>query len=99
MNLLEKYQSGIQQLYIRYNVNQLHAFGSVLTDEFKESSDIDLIVSFNKIKIDDYASNYYNLKSSLEDVFKRPVDLPEENTLKNPYFKKSMEKQWQLIYG
>ena len=99
MNLLEKYRNDIQQLCIKYNVTQLYAFGSVLTDHFNESSNIDLIVNFDKINIDDYANNYYNLKFSLEDVFKRPVDLLEENALKNPYFKRSLEKQRQLVYG
>ncbi|RAJ33389.1 nucleotidyltransferase family protein [Pedobacter cryoconitis] len=73
-------------------ITQLYAFGSVLNGQFKESSDIDLIVSFDKAKIDDYASNYYKLKFSLEDAFKRPVDLLEEKALKNPYFKKIAEK-------
>lgn len=99
MNLLEKYKNDIQQLCIKYYVSQLYAFGSVLTDKFKESSDVDLIVNFDKIKIDDYANNYYNLKVSLENIFKRPVDLLEEKALKNPYFKKSIEKQRQLLYG
>jgi len=99
MNLLEKYQNDIQRLCIKYNVNQLYAFGSVLTDKFKESSDIDLIVNFDKIKIDNYANNYYNLKFSLEDVFQRPVDLLEEKASKNPYFNRSLEKKRQLVYG
>ncbi len=80
-------------------MDQLYAFGSVLTDQFKDSSDIDLIVNFDKIKINDYANNYYNLKFSLEDIFKRPVDLLEEKALKNPYFKRSLEKQRKLVYG
>ncbi len=99
MNLLEKYRNDIQLLCVKYNVSRLYALGSVLTDKFKESSDVDLIVSFDKVKIDDYANNYYNLKFSLEDVFKRPVDLLEEKALKNPYFNKLVEKQRQLVYG
>lgn len=99
MNLLEKYRNDIQLLCVKYNVSRLYAFGSVLTDQFKESSDIDLIVNFDKVKIDDYASNYYNLKFSLEDIFNRPVDLLEEKALKNPYFNRSVEKQRQLVYG
>ncbi|NRF37208.1 nucleotidyltransferase family protein [Pedobacter foliorum] len=99
MNLLEKYQNDIRELCIKYNVNQLYAFGSVLTDGFKDSSDIDLIVNFDKIKIEDYANNYYNLKFSLEDIFKRPVDLLEYKALKNPYFNREIEKQRQLVYG
>lgn len=99
MNLLEKYRNDIQLLCVKYNVSRLYALGSVLTDKFKESSDVDLIVSFDKVKIDDYANNYYNLKFSLEDIFKRPVDLLEEKALKNPYFNRLVEKQRQLVYG
>lgn len=99
MNLLEKYQNDIKLLCVKYNVSRLYALGSVLTDKFKDSSDVDLIVSFDKVKIDDYANNYYNLKFSLEDIFKRPVDLLEEKALKNPYFNKLAEKQRQLVYG
>ena len=99
MNLLEKYQNDIKLLCVKYNVSRLYALGSVLTDKFKDSSDVDLIVSFDKVKIDDYANNYYNLKFSLEDIFKRPVDLLEEKALKNPYFNKIVEKQRQLVYG
>ena len=99
MNLLDKYHYDIQRLCILYNVSQLYAIGSVLTDQFKDSSDIDLIVNFDQNKIDDYAENYYNLKFSLEDILKRPIDLLEGKALKNPYFNKSIEKHKQLVYG
>jgi predicted nucleotidyltransferase len=47
----------------------------------------------------DYADNYFDLKFSLEDTFKRSVDLLEEKAIKNPYFKKALDKNKQLIYG
>ena len=65
----------------------------------KESSDVDLIVNFDTIKIKDYADNYFAFKYSLEAIFTRPVDLLEEKALKNPYFNKLVEKQRQLVYG
>ena len=97
--LLNKYKNDIKQLCVKYNVNRLYAFGSVLDDRFKESSDVDLIVNFDTVKIEDYANNYYDLKFALEDVFKRPVDLLEEKALKNPYFINSVANQRQLVYG
>ncbi|MCX2480561.1 nucleotidyltransferase domain-containing protein [Pedobacter sp. MC2016-15] len=99
MKLLEKYQTEIDKMCRLYNVNQLFAFGSVLTDNFNDSSDVDLIVNFNIIKIEDYVSNYYNFKYSLESILQRPVDLLESKALKNPYFIKSVDNQKQLIYG
>jgi hypothetical protein len=46
----------------------------------------------------DYADNYFDLKFSLEDTFKRPVDLLEEKAIINPYFKRAIDKNMQLIY-
>ena len=80
-------------------MKSLYAFGSVLTDRCNDRSDVDLIVNFHDIKLLDYADNYFDLKFSLEDIFKRPVDLLEEKAIRNPYFKKSVEQTKQLIYG
>jgi predicted nucleotidyltransferase len=49
--------------------------------------------------MDHYAENYFNLKFALEDTLKRKIDLLEEKAIKNPYFKKSIENQCQLLYG
>ena len=70
---LETYKELIQGLCKKYNVNSLYAFGSVLTDKFNEKSDIDMIVSFKKIPLENYADNYFDLKFTLQDVLQRPV--------------------------
>jgi predicted nucleotidyltransferase len=49
--------------------------------------------------ISKYADNYYDLKFSLEDIFKKPVDLLEEKAIKNPYFLEAVNKNRRLIYG
>jgi uncharacterized protein len=82
-----------------HQVNSMHAFGSVLTDQFNESSDIDLVVDFNPINIEDYADNYFNLKFSLQNIFNRTIDLLERNAIKNPYFLKEMIQNSKRIYG
>jgi predicted nucleotidyltransferase len=83
----------------RYKVNKLFAFGSVLTPRFNDSSDIDLTVDFNKTEISDYFDNYFDFKYALEDVFGREVDLVEEQTIRNPYLKQTIESTKRLIYG
>ena len=99
MNRLETYTTEINTLCKVYKVKSLYAFGSVLTDQFNKESDIDLIVDFSKIDLENYADNYFNLKFSLEDIFKRPVDLLEEQAIKNPHFRKFVNQQRLLIYG
>lgn len=82
-----------------HKVKNLYAFGSVLTDYFNSKSDIDFIVDFLNMEVDEYTDNYYDLKFSLQDVLNRQIDLLEEKTLKNPYFKETVNKQRQLVYG
>ena len=96
---LEAYKDTIQNLCKKHNVNSLYVFWSVLTNRFNDSSDIDMIVSFKKIPLENYADNYFDLKFTLQDVLQRPVDLLEEQAIKNPYFLQNINKNKQLIYG
>jgi len=99
MKILEKYTPDIINLCKTHRVKSLYAFGSVLTENFNKESDIDLIVDFSNIDVEDYADNYYEFKFSLQEILKRPVDLLEEKAIKNPYFRLSVNKKRQLVYG
>jgi predicted nucleotidyltransferase len=99
MNILSNHTTQIKSLCETHNVKSLYAFGSVLTQDFNEKSDIDLIVDFFPLDVLEYGDNYYELKFSLENILNRPIDLLEEKALKNPYFKKNIINQRQLIYG
>lgn len=99
MEPLDRYISSITELCKTHKVKSLYAFGSVLTDKFNDESDIDLIVDFENLPIEDYVDNYFELKFSLEDILKRPIDLLEEKAIKNPYFKQSINQKKQLVYG
>jgi predicted nucleotidyltransferase len=53
MNRLETYTSDIIKLCDSHKVKSLYAFDSVLTDDFNKESDIDLIVDFSNIAVED----------------------------------------------
>lgn len=99
MELIDNNINKIKALCEKHKVTKLFVFGSVLTNRFNENSDIDFVVDFNKKNITDYFSNYFDLKYALEELFKRDVDLLEEQTIKNPYLKKNVEETKALIYG
>ena len=99
MKLLENNISQIVALCRKHKVSKLFAFGSILTNRFNDESDVDLLVSFNKSEVTDYFDNYFDFKYSLQDLFGRKVDLVEEQSIKNPYFRKSVDSTKQLIYG
>jgi predicted nucleotidyltransferase len=99
MNNLQSYKPHIAKLCEIHKVKKLYAFGSVLTEGFNTNSDIDLIVEFGTMKLEDYADNYFDFKFSLQEVLKRPIDLLEDKAIKNPYFRKTVEENKQLVYG
>ncbi len=99
MNTLTAYKNEINALCANHKVKSLYAFGSVLTPQFSKRSDIDLIVDFDEIDVNNYADNYFDFKFSLQEIFNRPVDLLEAQAIKNPYFKQVVNQTKQLVYG
>lgn len=65
MNELDTYKPQIIKLCESHKVKTLYAFGSILTNKFNSESDIDLIVDFVNISLEDYADNYFDFKFSL----------------------------------
>ena len=70
-------------------------FGSILTNEFKDDNDIDMLIQFSVMDL----NNYLDFKEKMELLFNRPVDLVENQAIKNPVFRKVVDKEKQLIYG
>ncbi len=89
----------LKMLCQKYEVSTMYAFGSVCTDKFNEKSDIDFLISFKNLTIEQYTDNYFDLHYKLQDLFERDIDLLTENSLSNPYFIKGIEQTKQLIYA
>lgn len=98
MKLIEINLQRIFELCKTHNVKTLSVFGSILTNRFKESSDVDMIVEFNNEDIDDYVSNYFNLKEALTSLFQHDVDLLEAKGIRNKYLLQNINRTKQVIY-
>jgi predicted nucleotidyltransferase len=78
----------------------MYAFGSVLTNRFNANSDVDILVDFSKdITYHTYADNFFGLHDDLRSLFGRDVDLVDETTVKNRFFKEELDETKYLIYG
>ncbi len=99
MNLIERNIEKLKKLCDKYNVSKLYVFGSAINGKFGKDSDIDFLVTFDKIELSEYADNYFDFKFSLEDLFNRKIDLLEEKAIKNPFLKQSIDTSKELIYG
>ncbi|WP_289028474.1 nucleotidyltransferase domain-containing protein [Algoriphagus marincola] len=83
----------------KYYVDTLVLFGSALKGPFTSESDIDFLVKFRSIPLEDYFENYINFKIELEKLLGRKVDLLEKQTLHNPYLVQSIDEDHLKIYG
>jgi predicted nucleotidyltransferase len=99
MKLIEQNKQKLNQLCVDHHVKQLYLFGSILTDQFNDESDIDMLIQFSTINLEDYFDNYMDFKEKLELLFERSVDLVENQAIKNPVFRKVVDREKQMIYG
>lgn len=97
--LIKRNRSELRRLGEKYQVSKMYVFGSVTNDSFSETSDIDILISFNDLPIDQYTDNFFELHDDLEKLFGRKVDLLTESSISNPFFKEELQKTRQLIYA
>lgn len=81
-----------------YQVSELYLFGSVLTNNFNNQSDIDFLVSFSS-KSNISLFDLQELKNKLSTLLHRNVDLIEKEGLTNPYRKQAILSSARKIYG
>ena len=90
----------IAELCRRHRVRRLAVFGSAARDDFDPaSSDIDLIVEFDEMPIEQYADNKWALEEELASRFSRRIDLLTWSSIQNPYFLNIVQQSYQPVYG
>ncbi len=99
MNSIEQHIESIKQLCVKHKVKSLFVFGSLFTDRYTGSSDIDLLVEFETISLEQYADNYYDFKFALEKILEKQVDLLEMKAITNPYFRQAVDRSKQVVYA
>lgn len=99
MDIIDQNRAEIIALCKKFKVNELYVFGSVLTAEFNNNSDVDFLVEFGDVELFNYFDNYMDLKKSLEKLLNRNIDLLEIKTIKNPILQRSIDRNKLKIYG
>lgn len=89
----------IADMCVRYHVKRLGIFGSAVTDEFDETSDLDVSVIFEREGFTGSFERYMGLKEELEELFGRPVDLVTADRIRNPVFAREVQETQEVIYA
>lgn len=83
-----------------YGVRRLEVFGSALRQDFDvRSSDIDVAVEFEPLPQNDGLRRYFDFKTQLESLLKRPVDLVELRAMENTRLKRIIERTKVPVYA
>ena len=77
----------------RYGVSKAALFGSVVKDQIRADSDVDILVEIEK---DISLLDFVGLKLELEQVLKTDVDVVEYDTIK-PLLREAILKEQQVI--
>ena len=81
-------------------VRRLDLFGSAAGGRFDESSsDVDVLVEFDRGRDFDYVEAYFALKDGLEEILRRPVDVVTVTSIRNPYFRDQVMRTREPLYA
>jgi hypothetical protein len=88
----------IEALCRRWAVRELSLFGSVIREDFGPSSDVDVLVSFSTGESWSLL-DLVRLRDELEALFGRHVDLVEKEAVRNPYRRRTILGDRQVLYA
>jgi predicted nucleotidyltransferase len=95
---VEVSEDAIASFCDRWKITEFALFGSILRDDFRPDSDVDVLVSFapdEKWSLWDIIA----MKEELEKLFGREVDLVQKDGLRNPFRRYEILSTKQVIYA
>ncbi|MCY6491571.1 nucleotidyltransferase family protein [Leptolyngbya sp. GGD] len=91
-------QDAIAQFCQKWKIVEFALFGSVLRDDFRDDSDLDVLVVFEEPR-DLSLSAWLDIREEISVLFGRKVDLIQKKLLKNPYSKAEILRTHRVIYA
>jgi predicted nucleotidyltransferase len=82
----------------RWKISEFSLFGSVLREDFRPDSDVDVLVTFEPgggITFD----NRVQMLDELGGIFGREIDLVEKDMIRNPFRRHEILKTKEVIYA
>jgi predicted nucleotidyltransferase len=91
-------QAMIADFCRRWHITEFSLFGSVLRDDFRPDSDVDVLVVFAPDTEFGW-EEWEKMDQELEAIFGRPVDLVEKDAVRNPFRRRDILKTRQVVYA
>ena len=82
----------------RHRLRELSIFGSVLRDDFRPDSDIDVLIELQPGEMMTI-ERFLSMRDELEALFGRPIDLVEKPLVRNPYRRSEILRTREVLYA
>jgi uncharacterized protein len=91
----------IEEFCRKWRIKEFALFGSVLTDEFRPDSDVDVLIAFEDVKPDlgPWGGAWETMREELQTLFGRRVDLVEKKLVRNPFRRHHILTTRRVIYA
>lgn len=95
---IEVPQEQIEAFCRKWKVREFALFGSVLRDDFRPDSDVDVLVTFEEgARYSLFDPGEMNME--LEAMFGRRVDLFQKNRIENPFQRRHILANHKVVYA
>ena len=88
----------IEDFCRRWKITEFALFGSVIRDDFRPDSDIDVLVTFEP-NAGHTLFDLVHMENELKEMFGRHVDLVERGGLRNPFRRREILSTMEVIYA
>jgi len=99
IDLISQKHDDLVELCRQFKVDHLDLFGSAATGGFDPaSSDLDFVIEFQDRKVPGLLNRYLDFAAALERLFGRHVDLLTPRSIRNPYFRETVNETRETLY-
>lgn len=82
----------------RWKIVEFALFGSVLRDDFRPDSDVDVLLRFEE-NAGWSLYDIVDMKDELKTIFGREVDVVEKEAIRNPYRRRTLLADQEVLYA
>lgn len=86
----------IAEFCLRHRIRRLSLFGSILRDDFRSESDVDVLVEFEPDARTGFA--FFGMQDELSEILGRKVDLNTPQCL-SKYFRDEVLREAEVLYA
>ena len=95
---IEVPQEQIEAFCRKWKIREFALFGSVLRDDFRPDSDVDVLVEFEP-DARHSLFQHVEMQDELGEIFHRKADLVEREAVENPFIRRHIMKHHRVVYA